>query len=105
MIIGDSQASDEFRKITDEVNVETARLRVWEEFSRGIEEIGELRELLEDAEEKRFRVPIILGEGVMVGYISSRRLGEDTGKDILLNVTGIVNDSRDQMRNVLSKPV
>lgn len=104
VIIGDGQASEEFKKISEEINVDTARLRVWEQFSNSIEAIGELRALLEDAEEKRFQVPVVLGEGVMVGFISSRRLGEDTGKDILLNVTGIVNDSRDQMRNVLRKP-
>ena len=104
VIIGDDEASQEFNKITEADNVETARLRVWEQFSDSIKEIGELRALLEDAEEKRFKVPLTLGAGVMVGFISSRRLGEDTGKDILLNVMGIVNDSRDQMRNVLSKP-
>jgi hypothetical protein len=104
VIIGDKKASAEFRKITKEINIETARLRVWEEFSNCIEEIGELRALLEDAEEKEFKVPVELGDGVMLALISSRRLGEDTGKDILLNVTGIVNDSRDQMRRVLRKP-
>ena len=104
VIIGDDQASEEFRKVTAAENVETARLQVWEQFSASIEEIGELRALLEDAEEKRFRIPITFGDGVMVALLSSRRLGEDTGKDILLNVTGVVNESRDQMRNVLSKP-
>lgn len=104
VIIGDDAASQEFKKIAAADNVATARLRVWEKFSESIEENGELRALLEDAEEKRFRVQLTFGAGVMVGFISSRRLGEDTGKDILLNVAGIVNDSRDQMQNVLSKP-
>ncbi len=104
VIIADHDASQEFKNIAAADNVETARLRVWEHFSASIEEIGELRALLEDAEEKRFEVPLAFGAGVMVGFISSRRLGEDTGKDVLMNVTRIVNDSRDQMRKVLIKP-
>ena len=105
VIIGDEVATKEFKKITKESNLESARLQVWEQFSNSIEQIGELKALLEDAEEKKFQVPIALGDAVMIAFISSRRLGEDTGKDILLNVAGIVNESRDQMRNVLSKKV
>ncbi|WP_084696010.1 toll/interleukin-1 receptor domain-containing protein [Arenimonas donghaensis] len=104
VIIGDGEASEEFRRVTDQANVETARLRVWEQFAASIDGVGELRALLEDAEEKSFQVPFSFGGGLMMGFISSRRLGEDTGKDILLNVAGIINESRDQMRNVLSRP-
>lgn len=104
IIIGDDNATEEFNLISKDSNTETARLRVWEQFSASIEQIGELRALLEDAEEKRFRVPLTLGRGLMIGFISSRRLGEDTGKDILLNVAGIVNESLDRMRSVLIRP-
>ncbi|WP_053092122.1 toll/interleukin-1 receptor domain-containing protein [Stenotrophomonas maltophilia] len=104
VIIGDDAASQEFKEIAAADNAEIAKLRVWEQFAESIEENGELKALLEDAEEKRFRIPLAFGAGVMVGFISSRRLGEDTGKDVLLNVAGVVNESRDHMQNVLSKP-
>ena len=104
VILADSDATRRYKGILATDGPDAARLDLWEAFATKVDSIDDLRALLEDAEEKRFGIPFSNGDGQLFAHLSSRRMGEDTGRDILLNVTGLINESRDQMRRVLGKP-
>jgi hypothetical protein len=100
----DARATTHYKKKLAKEGPDSARLEAWESFAEAVESAQDIRPLLEDAEEKKYTIPFMYGQNTLLAFLSSRRLGEDTGKDILMNVTGLVNESRDQMRRVLTKP-
>ena len=104
VIVCDSVATRAFEAVLAAENLDVARLRIWETFAEKVEKIDELRSLLENAEEKKFVIPVSYEGGLAAAHVSSRRMGEDTGKDVLINVTGLINESRDQMLAILRKP-
>jgi len=104
-ILANAFATDIFHKNTKENGLEEAKLHILGVLNKYISFHSELKAILADEKEGIFRFKIN-GSSKLEKYavrIGVRRLGEDTGRDILVNVTGLVAESFNHMSKVLRK--
>lgn len=95
-----------FEKEKIETGVDIAKLHVLGVLCKKLNERGELRPRLSDEREQIFRF-IMKGPTHGEEYsvrIGVRRVGEDTGKDVLVNTSNVILETYEHMKNVLAKP-
>ena len=92
-----------FERTKKAQGVDAAKLHVLGVLSDKLTADGELKPRLTDEREQVFRF-VMRGPGRGESYavrIGVRRLGEDTGKDILVNTSGVIAETYGHMRSVL----
>lgn len=106
LILANPVATAVFNKNTATDGVDAAKLHVLGVLHSYLAASSELKPLLAD-ERERVQLLELSGPSSSEGYsvrIGVRRLGEDTGRDILVNTTGLVDEAHKHMTEVLSKP-
>ena len=103
MIIANEEATKKYFETSKKHNDRFARLEVIESLSSSIEKGLEIRMRLDDNHEKRSEYKISDGDNSYLVIVSSRRLGEDTGKDVLLSIDAQILGMRDTLRGILQK--
>jgi hypothetical protein len=105
-ILANPEATQLFDHQKAREGVESAKLHVLDVLRKRLTESMELKELLVDEREKTKKF-LMDGPGAEEAYsvrIGSRRLGEDTGRDILINVSGLIEEGFKHMSDALRKP-
>lgn len=105
-ILANAAATRLFHRNTDQKGIEAAKLHVLEVLKTHLLADAELKPLLAD-ERERIHKLVMNGPSRAEVYavrIGVRRLGEDTGRDILVNTTGLVSEAYMHMSEVLRKP-
>jgi hypothetical protein len=105
-ILASAAATKVFDKNKAITGIDSAKLHVLGILCNKLTENGELKPLLSDEREQIFRF-VMNGSESNESYavrIGVRRLGEDTGRDILLNTTGVITEIYKHMTSVLRKP-
>jgi len=102
-IVGNEIASEIFRDTSLELHPDFAKLRIVKSLITQFEQSKDLKALLEDEKAKTHLVSI---NGDMAGEkytlrVTARRLGEDTGRNILINISGLIRDTYQHMASVL----
>lgn len=102
-IEGNKTASKIFHVTSLESHPDFAKLRVVRSILTHLEESGGIKALLVDEKAKIYTASV-KGDMPHELYsirIMTRRLGEDTGRDILINLTGLIRDTYQHMTSVL----
>lgn len=105
-ILANSVATEVFGRNKKESGVDAAKLYVLAALNSHLSASRDLKPLLADERERVHRLELT-GPSRAEGYsvrIGVRRLGEDTGRDILVNTTGLVAEAYKFMSDVLLKP-
>jgi TIR domain len=105
-ILANAAATRVFEKNKASAGVDAAKLHVLGLLSKKLAADGELKLRLSDEREQIFRYAMrgpVRGEAYAV-RIGVRRLGEDTGRDILVNTIGVVAETYKHMKSVLRGP-
>jgi hypothetical protein len=105
-ILANPVATEVFGRNKRESGVDAAKLHVLAALNSHLSASRELKPLLADERERVHRLELT-GPTKAEGYsvrIGVRRLGEDTGRDILVNITGLVTEAYKFMSDVLLKP-
>jgi len=103
-ILANPGASIIFEETKKTSGVEAAKLHVLGALVNKFAASGELKPQLSDEREKVYRF-VMSGTNKDEAYrvrIGVRRLGEDTGRDILVNTSGIISETYEHMKSVLS---
>jgi hypothetical protein len=104
-ILANSVGTQVFQKNTAEKGIDAAKLHVLIALHQYISRL-ELKPRLADERESIFRLMmngLVAGETYEV-RIGVRRLGQDTGRDILVNVAGLISEAYKHMSDVLRTP-
>jgi hypothetical protein len=102
-ILANPAATRIFEKTKTAKGVEAAKLHVLGLLSQKLKDEGELKPQLSNEREQVFRY-VLDGPARGEAYharIGVRRLGEDTGRDILVNTSGIIAETYEHMKTVL----
>jgi len=105
-ILANPAATRVFRKHTGEKTIEEAKLHVLGLLNAHLRGESELKQLLADENEMVHKL-VLKGSSRGEAYavrIGTRRLGDDTGRDILVNTTGLVSEAYKHMSEVLRGP-
>lgn len=105
-ILANAAATKVFEANKKEKGVDAAKLHVIEILKAHLASNPELKPLLADERESIHRLTL-KGPSLREGYavrIGVRRLGEDTGRDILVNTPNLIEETYQHMSSVLSKP-
>lgn len=105
-ILANPAATVVFSRNKKESGIDAAKLHVLAALNSHLSASREQKPLLADERECVHRLELT-GSSKAEGYsvrIGVRRLGEDTGRDILVNTTGLVADAYKFMSDVLLKP-
>jgi hypothetical protein len=105
-ILASAAATRVFERNTAKSGVDAAKLHVLGLLSQKLTAEGELKPKLSDEREQIFRF-VLKGSARGEAYrvrIGVRRLGEDTGRDILVNTSGIISETYEHMKKVLHRP-
>jgi hypothetical protein len=95
-----------YKAIEETQTGDHARLHVLKEVLAELEKVPDIRPRLNDQFEKRI-TKVVPGAGGPDSYLiqlSARRLGEETGRDILVNTTNLIRESVKHMEAVLHRP-
>lgn len=105
-ILANTHASARFIKEQTLKNNHHAKLHIINILNKRLKENGDLKLLLSDEKMVSQRFVLNGSEDDEVYYVtvSSRRMGEDTGFDVLVNVSGVVDDCYQHMSKVLASP-
>ncbi|UDM16064.1 toll/interleukin-1 receptor domain-containing protein [Vogesella sp. XCS3] len=102
-IVGSKTASEIFQKISKESHPDFAKLHVVKLIVSFFDKFGEMKALLSD-EKSKIKLLEIKGPELRESYnlrIMTRRLGEDTGRDVLIHVSSLVRYTLQHMASVL----
>jgi hypothetical protein len=105
-ILANAAATRVFEKHKSSAGVDAAKLHVLGLLSQKLTAEGGLKPRLSDEREHIFRLGMpgpARGEAYVV-RIGVRRLGEDTGRDVLVNTSGVVAETYQHMKSVLKNP-
>lgn len=105
-ILANEYATDIFHEIAKKKGIDFAKMNVIESLNAMFETKGELRQVLSSEKEEIYRC-ILDGNEPNENYnvrIGTRRVGEDTGRNILINTSAIVTETLKHMKDVLRKP-
>lgn len=97
------EASDRFNESTSQQDDAEERLRIVGQIRSHIDSIHDIRPLLNDQMEQieSFVVEDSDNGDFYKVSIGVRRLGEDTGRDILVNSSNLIREAHDHMKSVL----
>lgn len=102
-ILGNKTASMVFQATSHATHADFAKLHVVQQIVKFFDECGDIKALLSD-EKERVTAIEINGSTPREGYalrIMTRRLGEDTGRDVLIHVSNLIRDTLKHMASVL----
>lgn len=102
-ILANREATQIFDNLKSKSGVDIAKLHVLGVLVKKFASTGELKPSLDDEREQVFRFQMN-GAASSESYavrIGVRRLGEDTGRDILVNTSGMVSETYEHMNQVL----
>lgn len=102
-ILANKTASKLFQAISHERHPDFAKLHVVQQIVSFFDEFGDMKALLAD-EKAKIKTLGIKGSSSREGYalrIMTRRLGEDTGRDVLVHVSSLIRDTHKHMASVL----
>lgn len=102
-ILASPTATRIFENTKSKSNVEAAKIHVLSILVDKFSATGGLKPRLGDEREQVFRFEMRgpkRGEAYAV-RVGVRRLGEDTGRDLLVNISGVVSETYEQMKRVL----
>lgn len=105
-ILASPAATKLFEKNKSAAGVEFAKLHVLGVLCKKLNAQGELKPRISDEREQVFRL-VAKGESVGEEYavrIGVRRVGEDTGRDVLVNTSNVILQTYEHMNKVLTKP-
>lgn len=105
-LLANAAATRVFEKHKASAGVDAAKLHVLGLLSQRLTAEGELKLRLSDERERIFRFAMpgpARGEAYVV-RIGVRRLGEDTGRDVLVNTSGVIAETYEHMKSVLKNP-
>lgn len=105
-ILATPAATQAFEKTKKDEGVEVAKLHIVKLLLDKINEVGGLQPRLADEREQVYRLSMT-GTGRGEAYdvrIGVRRLGEDSGRDILVNTGNVIASTYQHMAEVLGKP-
>lgn len=105
-ILANPAATKLFENNRSAAGVEFAKIHVLGVLCKNLNAQGELKPRLSDEREKIFRI-LAKGESAGEEYavrIGVRRVGEDTGRDILVNTSKVILQTYEHMNKVLAKP-
>ena len=102
-IIADDTGTQQYKRRQRNKSRQFAQFKVIDLLANSVSEGQEIRPNLSDQFEKTSTFPLndIQSGAVFLVSVSARRLGEDTGRDILLNVGGQVQIIRDLLMGVI----
>jgi hypothetical protein len=102
-LMGNKTASKIFNAISLEKHSDFAKLHVIQQIVSFFDEFGDLKALISDEKAKLQKLEV-KGSTPREGYavrIMTRRLGEDTGRDVLIHVSSLMRDTLKHMTSVL----
>ncbi len=102
-ILGNKTASKLFQATSHERHSDFAKLHVVQQIVAFFDQFGDMKALLAD-EKAKVKTLEIKGSSPREGYalrIMTRRLGEDTGRDVLIHVSSLIRDTFKHMVSVL----
>lgn len=102
-IFGNVTASRIFQKVSKESHPDFAKLHVVKLIVSFFDQFGDMTALLSD-EKAKIEILEIKGSEPRESYnlrIMTRRLGEDTGRDVLVHVSSLIRDTLQHMASVL----
>jgi len=102
-IVGNTTASKLFQSTSKETHPDFAKLDVVKQIVSFFDRTGDMKALLSD-EKAKVQILEIKGLRPREGYdlrIMTRRLGEDTGRDLLIHVSDLIRDTLMHMTSVL----
>ena len=105
-ILCSPEATEKYQKISQDKNAPEARKYVMSVVNEYFSEHPDIRPRLVTEREKVEKI-LIEGKGENELYhlrVGSRRLGEDTGRDILVNTSHLIRETYRHMDEVLGKP-
>ena len=102
-IVGNKIASKLFREISNKRHSDFAKLHVVKQMVAFFDQSGEINTLLVDekAKAKRFEIKGAIAHEEYALRITTRRLGEDTGRDVLIHISSLIRDTLEHMTSVL----
>lgn len=102
-IFGNKTASKLFQTTSKETHPDFAKLDVVKQIVSFFDQVGDIKLLLSD-EKAKVQMLQVKGSSPREGYdlrIMTRRLGEDTGRDVLIHVSALIRDTLNHMASVL----
>ena len=105
-IVGNKLATSLFERTKETSGVDRAKLYILGLLCDSFKVSGELKPRISDEREQVYRLDMkgsSHGEEYLV-RIGVRRIGEDTGRDVLVNTSGIITETYQQMSDVLKSP-
>ena len=102
-MIGDDNATQWYKVMAENSAGESARRQIVEAFSAELTRL-DLRTTLDDQFPLSNTVPFSLEYGEFVAHISTRRLGMDTGRDIVFDTANQIRGITKQMRQAAAQP-
>lgn len=102
-IVGNKTASKLFQLTSHSTHADFAKLHVVRQIVEFFDKQGDIKALLSD-EKARLTALEVKGSAPREGYtlrIMTRRLGEDTGRDVLVHVSSLIRDTLNHMASVL----
>lgn len=104
-IIADDEGTQQYQHTSESKGGEYARFKIVELLADAVENGREIRPQLSDQFEKTMTFPLIdeSSDAVYMVSVSTRRLGEDTGRDILLNVGGQLEIIRNTLKGLVNQ--
>ena len=104
-ILTDEDSNKEYLDHSRRVSGEEARMHIIETIHGFVNSRPDIRPLLSD--EKMYRKNQLIknsnGKGSYLMRVAARRLGEDTGRDILINTSNLLRDTHKHMKEVLAE--
>lgn len=102
-ILGNKTASKLFQTTSSATHADFAKLHVVKQIVSFFDQSGDMKALMAD-ENASIQMLEVKGSSPREGYalrFTTRRLGEDTGRDVLINVSGLIRDTLKHMASVL----
>jgi len=103
-ILTDEDSNAAYLEHSARASAELARMHIVKTIYNFVNSRPDIRPLLSD--EKMYRQSYVIanpeGRGKYLMRVMARRLGEDTGRDILINTTNLLRDTHKHMNDVLA---
>lgn len=102
-VMGNKVASKLFQITSSETHSDFAKLHVIRQIISFFDQFGDMKALVSD-EKAKVQTIQVKGSTPREGYalrIMTRRLGEDTGRDVLIHVSNLIRDTLEHMASVL----
>ena len=102
-VMGNKTASKLFQNASQKTHSDFAKLHVVKQIVSFFDQFGDMKSLLSD-EKAEVKLLEIKGSTPREAYalrVMTRRLGDDTGRDVLVHVSSLIRDTLEHMASVL----